>query len=162
MVTEELQYCFLSYAKPGMERSRLKVLYSIVEQAAKLEIEISRELSPFLVLQISPGTIYHPQYQDDRSGTVDSNDDDNDDNSDTDNTDEEGDEEVAEEMKNQVNEAKEKREAKKRSEFTVGTVLFPPVLRWEFDNTGKIVESEIVVRKGIVIAIHSETDHGGV
>ncbi|KAL0630879.1 hypothetical protein Q9L58_010265, partial [Maublancomyces gigas] len=121
MVTEELQHCFLSYVKPGMEKSRLKVLYSIVEQAAKLEIEISQELSPFLVPQISPGTKYLPQYQDDRSGTVDSNDDDNDDDSDTDNTDEEGEDKVAEEIKDQVNKAKEMKEAQKRSEFTVGT-----------------------------------------
>lgn len=161
MVTEELQHCFSGHAKPGMEGPRLKVLYSIVEQAAKLEIEISRELSPFLVHQISPGTIYLPEFQDDRSGTVDSNDDDDDDDdSDTDDTDQEGEEEVAEELKDQVNKVKEMKEAQRRNEFTVGTALFPSVFRWEFDSTGNIVEPGIIVRKGVVIAIRSETDHG--
>lgn len=158
MVTEELQHCFSGHAKPGMEGPRLKVLYSIVEQAAKLEIEISRELSPFLVHQISPGTKYLPEHQDDRSGTVDSNDGDDDD-SDTDDTDQEGEEEVAEELKDQVNKVKEMKEAQKRNEFTVGTVLFPSVFRWEFDSTGNIVVPGIIVRKGVVIAIRSETDH---
>lgn len=147
-VTEDLQNCFSGHVKPGMIGSRNKVLRSIVEQAAKLAIEISRELSPFELLQILPGTKYLPAYLDDRSGTVDNNDDED-----------EEDEEEEEEEEKKMRQDNEAGGVQKRTEFIVDTVLFPPVWRWDFDEAGKFVEPEIIVRKGVVTAILRETDH---
>lgn len=140
-VTEILQNCFIGHVKAGIEPSRLKALRTIVEQAARLEIEISRELSGFRMQYIRPGSPYHMEHMDDRSGVVDASEDDSD-------------LEDGEEKEEKRDEEK-KPEVRRRKEFIVDTVLFPPVVRLEFDDNGKFKKPPIIIRKGVVIAIRS-------
>lgn len=162
---ENLRNCFVGYVKAGVEPSRLKALRAIVEQAARLEIEMSRELSSFQMRYIRPGSPYHMEHMDDRSGAVDASEDDSDlevDEEKEEKRDEEKEEKLDEEKEEKRDEEKQekrdeerKAEVRRRKEFIVDTVLFPPVVRLEFDDNGKFKKLPIIIRKGVVIAIRS-------
>lgn len=164
-ITEDLQRYFSSLVKVGMEGAHCKVLHTIVEQAARLEVEVARELSRFLVPQLKPGMEYLPACLDDISGTVDNDDDTSDDDGDDDTSDDDtSDDEEGQKVKGgkerkdkQGNEVDQKKEQR---EFIVDAVLFPPVFRWEFDDAGNILEQEIIVRKGVVTATRSQPNDG--
>lgn len=154
-VTEDLQSYFPSLAKAGTEGPRYKALYSIVEQAAKLEVETRQQLSLFKVIPINPGVEYLSATMDDRSGKVDGSDDDEGEEGEEGR---EGEEDKEEEENGVKTEGKGK--AQRSREFIVDTVLSPLVLRWDFDEVGNILEPEIVIRKGIVItAVQSKVDN---
>lgn len=154
-ITEVLQDFFPDHTKPGPKAQRIKVLRTIVEQAARLEVEISREVSVFQMPYISPGSRYETDQVDDRSGIVDGNDDSDDE--DDDEEEEEHEEEEGEEGEEEEQDMQsgEKKGVQKRREFVVDTVLFPPVVRLEFDDEGKIATTPITIRKGVVTAIRS-------
>lgn len=159
-LAEDLQQYFPGHVKLATDEARCKVLHAIIEQAARLEVDISRELSRFLVPQLTPGTNYIPSHQDDISGTVDDNDDD-----DSDDDDETSDNEEGQKVQGKKEGKEEKQEngadqKKREKEFIVDTMLFPPVLRWDFDDAGDIINQEIIVRKGVVTVIRSEPDDG--
>lgn len=157
-VTEDLQSYFPSLAKAGTEGPRYKALHSIVEQAAKLEVETRQQLSLFKVIPINPGVEYLSAIMDDRSGKVDGSDDEGEEG-------EEGGEEGEEEEEDKEEEengvrTERKGRAQRSRGFIVDTVLSPLVLRWDFDEVGNILEPEIVIRKGIVIsAVQSKVDN---
>lgn len=144
-VTDDLQNCFTDHVKAGVEASRVKALRTIIEQAARLEIEISRELSRFQMPNICPGSRYQMEHLDDRSGVVDASEDDSD----------PGDGEEQEEKRDEEKKPEEKKKVRRRKEFIVETVLFPPVVRLEFDDEGKFTKTPIIIRKGVVMAIRS-------
>lgn len=155
-ITKVLQDFFPDHTKPGSSAQRIKVLRTIVEQAARLEVEISREVSVFQMPYISPGSRYETDQVDDRSGIVDGNDDsdDEDDDEEEEYEEEEGDE-GEEEEEEQDMQSGEKKGVQTRREFVIDTVLFPPVVRLEFDDKGKIVTTPVTIRKGVVTAIRS-------
>lgn len=138
-ITKDLQNCFVSYVKMGIERSRVKALRTIVERAARLQIEISRDLSRIQMPYICPGMPYNMEHMDDRSGIVDGSDDD---------SDFEDDEEQQEEGQDR----EQRLGIHRRKEFIVEKVFFPPVLRFDFDKEGKFMETPIIIRKGVVDA----------
>lgn len=70
-VEKDLQDCFGFLSKGDSEEQRRKPLLAIVEQAAKLQVEIFRQVSLFQLYQISPGEQYDPRIMDDISGLVD-------------------------------------------------------------------------------------------
>lgn len=146
-VTEELGTYFVRYAKPGVEVSRVKVLRAIVEQAARLEVEISRELSVFQMPYIKPGSRYEMEHLDDRSGNVDESEDGSDSEEEEDDDDEDDEDDDSEDEENG------EKGVHRRREFIVETVLFPPVVRLEYDDQGKIATTPIIVRKGVVTAL---------
>lgn len=162
-ITEDLQRYFSSLVKVGMEETHRKVLYTIVEQAARLEVEVARELSRFLVPQLKPGMEYLPGCLDDISGTVD-----NDDETSEDDDDDTGGDDTSDGEERQKGEGKKERkeeqgnEVGQKKEFIVDAVLFPPVFRWDFDDAGNILEQEIIVRKGVVIAARSQSNDGDI
>lgn len=152
-VTEDLRNFFTGHVKPEIETSRVKALRAIVDQAARLEIEISLELSMFEMPYITPGSKYEMDHLDDRSGAVDMDEDD----TEAEDEDDTGAEDDDDEEKREVEdtEAEKKKEVQIKREFIVDTVLFPPVIRWEFDEQGKFAETAIIIRKGVVTAIRS-------
>lgn len=152
-VTEDLGGCFTGHVKPEIEASRVKALRAIVEQAARLEIETSLELSMFEMPYITPGSRYEMERLDDRSGAVDGDDED----TEAEDEDDTGAEDDDDKEKRDVEdtEAEEKNKVQKKREFVVDTVLFPPVMRWEFDEQGKFANTAIIIRKGVVTAIRS-------
>lgn len=163
-LAEDLQKYFPSHVKLATDEARCKVLHAIIEQAARLEVDISRELSRFLVPQLTPGMNYIPACLDDISGTVDDNDDDSSDDDDGDDT---SDNEEGQKVQGKKEGKEEKQEngadqRKREKEFVVDAVLFPPVFRWDFDDAGDIIAQEVIVRKGVVTAIRSETDDGDI
>lgn len=101
-------------------------LFVIVEQAARLSEEISRQVAPFRIHRIEPGASYNPEFMEDRSGLLDD----------------------------------EEKEQHGRDRVIVHKVLFPMVLRYGFDETGKSIETPIVIRKGTVIVMCSR-ERGG-
>lgn len=166
-ITEDIQRYFSSLVKVGMEGAHCKVLHTIVEQAARLEVEVARELSRFLVPQLKPGMEYLPACLDDISGTVDNDDDTSDGDDDDTGGDDTSDDEAGQKKVKGGKEGKEEQgneadQERKQREFIVDAVLFPPVFRWDFDDAGNILEQEIIVRKGVVVAARSRTDDGDV
>lgn len=106
----------------GRDVDREKGLFVIVEQAAKLSEEISRQVAPFELHRIRPGDPYNPDFMEDRSGSL---------------LDDEG------------------KEQHDEDRVIVHKVLFPIVLRSGFDEAGKLIEVQIVIRKGTVIVMRS-------
>lgn len=123
LVTNEIRGCFDGLAKFGTEERRHRALHKIVENTAELWLDTYRQVSRFEIKRIDPGSEYIPWIMEDRSGTV--------------NEDEE--------------------EGNSTHHSVVQIVLFPPVLRWGFDEAGMFSESPIVVRKAGVIATPPET-----
>lgn len=72
-VAKELQDCLDGLAKPNSQEPRHKALHAIVEHAAQLELETYRQVSYFRILPITPGSRFIPSLMEDRSGTVDDN-----------------------------------------------------------------------------------------
>lgn len=68
---EDLHSCFSGLAKAGSQEQCLKVLRAVVEQAAKLEVEVCRQISVFKLKSITPGSEYDPSLMEDESGLVD-------------------------------------------------------------------------------------------
>lgn len=149
-VTNDLEICFAGHVKPGVEAARVKVLHTIVEHAARLELEISCELSKFQMPYICPGSRYEMEHVDDRSGVVDESEDDSDSGDE-----EENEENPDEEEKMEGQDTQPEKKGIHRREFIVDTVLFPPVVRLEFDDKGKFATTPILIRKGVVTAIRS-------
>lgn len=71
LVAYEIRGCFDSLAKPGTEERRNRALQKIVERAAELWLETYRQVSRFELRRIDPGSEYIPWLMEDRSGTVD-------------------------------------------------------------------------------------------
>lgn len=70
-VVEDLYSCFGGLAKAGSQEQCLKALRAVVEQAAKLEVEVCRQISVFKLKSITPGSEYDPSLMEDQSGLVD-------------------------------------------------------------------------------------------
>lgn len=69
-VEADIQYCLSIFATGGKEQQRHKALLTIVEQAAKLQLECFRQVSCFGLHRIKPGRPYDPSLMEDRSGLV--------------------------------------------------------------------------------------------
>lgn len=70
-VEEDLQDCFSFLLRGDGEGQRRKQLHAIVEQAAKLQVEVFRQVSRFKLGRITPGERYDPRLMDDISSLVD-------------------------------------------------------------------------------------------
>lgn len=138
-ITKDLENCFVIYVAAGIEASRVKALRTLVENAARLQIEISRDLSKIQMPYICPGMPYDMQHMDDRLGIVYASEVD---------SDFEDDEEEQEENQD----GEQKLEIQRKKEFIVDAVFFLPVLRFDFDKEGKFMKTPIIIRKGVVDA----------
>lgn len=115
----DLLSCFNPLLRGDGEEQRRKSLLAIIEQAAKLQVEVFRQISLFRLHQICPGEPYDARLMDDLLSLVDED-----------------------EAGTQI--------------FIVRVVVFPPVLRYGFDEDGKFSHEEVVVRKGTVVTMLSK------
>lgn len=123
-VVKDLGGDFIRFVKEDSQEQCYNALHAIVEQAAKLEVEITQQIADFELHWVNPGTEYKSFYMEDRSGAVDD--------AEEDGGDTQG--------------------------FIIRMVLFPPVVRWKFDDSGKFIKAPVIVRKATVVATPVETD----